>query len=371
MELVILDRVDFSVKDNIRVASEFEIVFDLVVTQRSIFKTEKRDLNIKIGDYLYIKKDGFYFGVVESITKENNYQMIACLDFKEIFKVEVIALSYDGNLADYIEGLIRSTFIINDDNNQNLSYLEISKETSKVGKLTFEDDKIMTIYEILELITKMYGVSTRIKVTFDNGSFLSLQIRIVQISSGAKIKADTLFLEDLKVNESSKEQVNKVIFHPMKDNLFFKDKKTYYLLTDGTISEEVSSSLRYEKVISKVQTYSDNDYLDILDKVKSILMISKEDHQITFTISKDTTLEVLKNLEIGDFIEFIYKGKIYDSVVTGIKYVNNTNVAAITLGEYRVNLTEKLQILTKGVNSNIGNVTINNQGYSDLDGGEF
>ena len=70
-------------------------------------------------------------------------------------------------------------------------------------------------------------------------------------------------------------------------------------------------------------------------------------------------------------LEFIYKGKIYDSVVTGIKYVNNTNVAAITLGEYRVNLTEKLQILTKGVNSNIGNVTINNQGYSDLDGGEF
>ena len=60
----------------------------------------------------------------------------------------------------------------------------------------------------------------------------------------------------------------------MKDNLFFKDK-TYYLLTDGTISEDVSSSLRYEKVISKVQTYSDNDYLDILDKVKSILMISK------------------------------------------------------------------------------------------------
>ena len=41
MELVILDRVDFSVKDNIRVASECEIVFDLVVTQRSIFKTEK------------------------------------------------------------------------------------------------------------------------------------------------------------------------------------------------------------------------------------------------------------------------------------------------------------------------------------------
>lgn len=371
MELVILDRLNFSVKDNIRVANEFEILHDLVVTQRSTFKVDKKELNAKIGDYLYVKKDGLYFGVIESFIKENNYQLISCYDFKEIFKVEVLALSYEGNLADYIEGIIRTTFITNSDSNQNISYLQISKETSKIGKLTFEDDKVMTIYEILELITKMYGVSVRSNVVFDNGSFLGLEIRIVQISSGIKIKADNLFLDDLIVNDSSKEQVNKVTYYPRKDNLFFKDIKTYFLLKDGTISEDVSSSLRYEKVISKAQTYSDNDYLDIPDKVKSILVVSKEDHQITFTTTKKSSLEVLNNLEIGDFIEFIYKGKIYDSIVTGLKYINNMEVVHVTLGEYRVNLTEKLQILTKGVTSNVGNVTINNQGYSDLDGGEF
>ena len=371
MELVILDRVDFGVKDNIKVASEFEIVFDLVVTQRSLFKTDKKELNAKVGDYLYVKQSGFYFGVIESISKESNYQMISCFDFKELFKIEVIAISYEGNLADYIENLIRMTFINSQDEKQNLSYLQISKETSKAGKVTFEDDKVMTIHEILELITKMYGVSIRSKVVFDNGSFLGLQIRIVQISSGVKIKGDNLHLEDLKVNDSSKEQVNKVIYHPRKDNLFFKDIKTYFLLKDGTISEEVDSDLRYEKVISKVQTYSDNDYLDIPDKVKSILTVSKEDHQISFSINKKGTIKSLSNLELGDFVEFVYKGKIYDSVVTGIKYVNNTNIAALTLGEYRMKLTEKLQILTKGVTSNVGHVTINNQGYSDLDGGEF
>ena len=371
MELVILDRLNFSVKDNIRVASEFEILNDLVVTQRSTFKVDKRELNAKVGDYLYVKKDGLYFGVIESFIKENNYQLISCYDFKEIFKVEVIANSYDGNLANYIESIIRTTFITNSDSRQNLSYLQISKETSKSGKLTFEDDKIMTIYEILELITKMYGVSVRSEVVFDNGSFLGLKIRIVQISSGVKIKADNLFLDDLIVNDSSKEQVNKVTYYPRKDNLFFKDIKTYYLLKDGTISESVNSNLRYEKVISKAQTYSDNDYLDIPDKVKSILIVSKEDHQISFTTKRYGSLEVLNNLELGDFIEFIYKGRIYDSVVTGLKFINNTEIVHITLGEYRVNLTEKLQILTKGVNSNVGNVTINNQGFSDLDGGEF
>src|SRR5690554_2886710 len=319
MELVILNRIDFSVKDNVRVANEFEILHDLVVTQRSTFKVDKKELNAKIGDYLYVKKDGLYFGVIESFIDENNYQLISCYDFKEIFK----------------------------------------------------DDKVMTIHEILELITKMYGVSVRSNVVFDNGSFLGLEIRIVQISSGVKIKADNLFLDDLIVNDSSKEQVNKVTYYPRKDNLFFKDIKTYFLLKDGTISEDVSSSLRYEKVISKAQTYNDNDYLDIPDKVKSILVVSKEDHQITFTTTKKNSIEALNELELGDFIEFIYKGKIYDSVVTGLKYINNMEVVHVTLGEYRVNLTEKLQILTKGVTSNVGNVTINNQGYSDLDGGEF
>ena len=286
MELVILDRISFSIKDNIKVASDFEIIYDLVVTQRSTFKVSNKSLNAKIGDYIYVKKDSFYFGVIESITKESNYQIISTFDFKEIFKVEIVAESYEGNLANYIEGIIRNTFVNNSDSKQNISYLQISKETSKIGKVSFEEDKVVTIYEVLELITKMYGVSVRSKVVFDNGSFLGLEIRIVQISTGKKLKADNLYLEDLKVNDSSKEQVNKVIYYPMKSNLFFKDIKTYYLLKDGTISENSNSSLRYEKVISKAKVYSDNDYLDIEDKVKSILVVSKEDHQITFTINK-------------------------------------------------------------------------------------
>src|SRR5690554_6046488 len=125
MELVILDRLNFSVKDNVRVANEFEILHDLIVTQRSTFKVDKKKINAKVGDYLYVKKDGLYFGIIESFIDENNYQLISCYDFKEIFKVEVIANNYDGNLADYIEGIIRSTFITNSDTRQNLSYLQI------------------------------------------------------------------------------------------------------------------------------------------------------------------------------------------------------------------------------------------------------
>ena len=70
-------------------------------------------------------------------------------------------------------------------------------------------------------------------------------------------------------------------------------------------------------------------------------------------------------------LSLFIKVKGYDSLVTGIKYFNTFEVASITLGEFRLKLTEKIQILSKNVKSNVGNVTVNNTGYSDLDGGEF
>jgi len=80
----------------------------------------------------------------------------------------------------------------------------------------------MTIYELLELANKMYGVYIRHEVVFNNGSFSGVMIRIVNVVSGVKIKADKLILEDLVINDSSKESVNKAIYHPKASNLFFK-----------------------------------------------------------------------------------------------------------------------------------------------------
>ena len=218
----------------------------------------------------------------------------------------------------------------------------------------------------------MYGVYIKHEVVFNAGSFSGILIRIVNVTRGLKIKADNLILEDLIINDSSKESTNKAIYYPKTSNLFFKDTVIYYLLTDGTITKDNTSPLRYPKVISKVETYSDNDYLDLDTKVRSVLSVDKTDHQISFMIQKQNhSLDVLRTLDIGDFVEFIYKGKRYDSLVTGIKYVNTFEVATITLGEYRLKLTEKIQILSKNVNSKVGNVTVNNSGYSDLDGGEF
>lgn len=372
MELIILDYKDFTFKDHAYIGDAFDIAMDLVITQKSTFKINTEKLNAKIGDYVYVKDESLYLGVIESIEDEKTHLYLSTVDFKQLFKVEVLVESFTGNLADYLELKIRNTYITNSDQTQNLIYLSISKETSKVGSLSFDDDKVMTIYELLELLSKTQGINIKEEVVFQDGNFKGILIRIVNVTGGVKIKSDMLHLNDLIINDSNKEDVNKVTFIPKKDNLFFKDIRHYYLLKDGSITEDPNHHLRFEKVILKLQTYSDNDYLDLETKVLTILNITTTDHQINFTIEKKhQSLTVLKNLRLGDFVEFIYKDKTYDSLVTGLKYTNTLDICWITLGEYRMKLTEKIQILNKNLNSQIGSVTINKSGLSDLDGGEY
>ena len=372
MDLIILDFKTLAYKDHAYIGDTFDIHTDLVVTQRSTFKVNKSSLSANIGDILYVKGFDTYLGIIENIEDGKTYLTISAVSFKELFKVEVMVKSFNGNLADYIETLINETFIKNTDKAQNLTYLKVVKETSKTGQFLFEDNKVITISEVLELVSKTYGVNTMFDVVFEAGSIKQVLIRIVNISQGIKLKGDLLNLENLVINDSNLEDINKVSYYPKHDNLYFKETIHYFLLKDGSITKDKNHALRFDKVKLKVETYSDNDYLELDTKVKSILNSSSTDHQISFSYLKDkTSLEILRNLKLGDFVEFIYKGKSYDSVVSAMRYQNNTEVCHITLGEYRVKLTEKIQMLSKQVNSKVGNITLSGTTLTDLDGGEF
>jgi hypothetical protein len=82
-------------------------------------------------------------------------------------------------------------------------------------------------------------------------------------------------------------------------------------------------------------------------------------------------IQPMKNIELGDFIEFINHDQIYDSVVTSIKFNQGFHQAVVTLGEYRIKLTEKIQLLNRSVNSAVSHISIQGTGITDLDGGEF
>jgi hypothetical protein len=372
MKLLFLDRSTLQYKDNAYISTQYELVLDMVLIKRSTFKVNKTNLNCMIGDIVILQNDSYsYIGILESIELIDDYTTsIKSLDFREIFNLEIPAVSFTGDLADYLYQIITNYFKNNSDAKQNLSYLTISKETSVTGSLSFDSDNIINMSKIFELVSKGYGISFSTDVTYLRGRITGIVFRIVSVNQGMVIRSDFSSILNVETNDSTSQLVNKVIYYPKSDNQIYHSIKTYYLLINGDITEDASSEGRYTSVMAKSYIYTDNDYETLETKARSEMVTSKLDHNITFMIDmKNKVFIPFVNIQLGDYVSFIHKGKTYESVITGITFKDSMNFATITLGEYRVKLTEKIQLLSKNTSSGTtSNITITN---SDVDGGEF
>ncbi|QLY40168.1 hypothetical protein HF295_04540 [Hujiaoplasma nucleasis] len=372
MKLIFLDRHTLQYKDNARISNNYQLVLDMVLIKRSSFKVNKININCKIGDILVLKTDKFsYIGILESIELNDDFtSMIKSLDFREIFNLDTPAISFSGDVADYIYQVITSHFKNNSDSMQNLNYLTIEKETSVNGQLNFDSDKIINISKIFELGSKSYGLSFSTDVTYLRGRITGIVFRILPVKSGIKMRSDFSSILNIKTNDSTSQLINKVIFYPRSDNQIHKSIKTYYLLTNGHITESPIPDKRYNSVMSRTYMYTDKDFDTLDTKARSDMVKSKLDHNIEFMIDMNNKVFIpFENINLGDYVSFIHKGKTYESIVTGISFKDSMNYALVTLGEYRVKLTEKIQLLSNNKSKQTtSNITITN---TNIDGGEF
>ena len=374
MQLVFLDRLNLAYKDYGYVDKDFEIILDLVIIQKSTFTINKTKLNASIGDIVILKDAPIHFiGIVERLQVADKHRIsVHVLDFKEMFSIGVPVQSFTGDLGLYLENVLLSHFKESDDALQNLSYLSIQRDASVQGDLSFEVDKIMSLASLMELITKSYGLRLTSEVVYLRGRVTGIIFRISEVQRGIKLKNNYQAIQDLVVNDSSSQMVNKLTYYPKSENILYKSTIEYFLLKNGELTQDINHLNRYLSVKPKASFYTDSDYPSLQTKARSEMITSKLDHNITFTIKSDNdVIQPMKNIELGDFIEFMNNDQIYDSVVTSIKFNNGFLQATMTLGEYRIKLTEKIQLLNKSVSSATGHVSIQTTGITDLDGGEF
>lgn len=370
MKLLFLDRNTLSYKDNAFVGTQYEIVLDQVLIQRSTFILNKVGIKTVIGDIVILRSKVFsYIGIVESIEDKDYYTEVKTLDFREIFDVQIPVYSYSGDLVSYLYDLIVTNYKNSTDSKQNLSYLSVIKEASIDGTIYYEDDKIETLSNVLELLSKAYGIGFRFDVDYLRGRIVGITLRIVHVKSGMRIKSDLKSISNLVINDSSSQLTNKLVYYPKSDNELYTSIECFYLLKDGSIIQDESCDSRYTTVMSKSCFYTDNDYDALLTKARSEMATSNLDHNISFTMDLDNMIvRLFDNINLGDYISFYHSKKEYETLLTGIKFKNSMNYAEITLGEYRMKLTEKIQLLTKNIIKSSNSVTVTN---SNLDGGEF
>jgi hypothetical protein len=374
MQLVFLDRLNLAYKDYGYVDKDFEIALDLVIIQKSLFTINKSKLNVSVGDIVILKDAPIhYIGIVERLEVADKHRTtVHVLDFKEMFSIDIPVESYTGDLSLYLENMLVGNFKQSNDPLQNLNYLTIERGSSVQGELSFEPDKIMSLASVMELITKSYGLRLTNEAVYLRGRVTGIIFRIGEVQRGIKLKNNFQAIQDLVVNDSSSQMVNKLTYYPKVENVLFKNTLVYYLLTNGELTQDIHHPHRYKSVKPKAFYYTDNDYPTLLTKARSEMIASKLDHNITFTIKSDNDVfQPMKNIELGDFVEFVNNEQTYDSVVTSIKFSQGFHKAMVTLGEYRIKLTEKIQLLNKSVNSAMSHISIQSTGITDLDGGEF
>lgn len=350
MNLIFLSERDLSVLDYAFATNDFEIVLDALVPQKSSFKINKKTINAGIGDYLTIRDNNYsYIGVITAIDEDSKGGLkISTKEFLSKFDVKVPVKSYNGNVSQFLIDLIRNNFVISSDSSQNMRYLQTEIEYSKTASISYDDDQMENILDLVEEFSKTYGVRLSYELVISQGSITNIKVKAISVIKGVVLRSDLGTISDLIISDTNEASINKVIFVPKKANTTYKSVVSYFLLNDGTISTSYSSDKRIVPVVFKCESYSDNDYPNLKTKATSSLVDSSLEHSISFTFAYGINkVDSLKELGLGTYVEFITPKKVYETLVTKITYKGTFEKGQLVLGEYRTTLTDKLKLLNR------------------------
>ena len=357
MELIFLNEQSLVVIDHALCTNDYEIILDSLVPQKRKFTVSKQSLNAQMGDLLVVREKGyFYIGIITSIKSDDDGSTkIETKDYLSLFDIEVpLPTSFSGNISSFLIARINETFKNSGDSYQNVSYLSLESEVYKEASLTYEADTKMNLLDLVEEFSKTYGIRLVYEMVIQNGVFYQIKVKVVEAKIGIAIKHDLGSISNLVINDTNENSLNKVVFVPKSDNTTYRSRITYYLYLDGTISRNNTLTRRNPKVKVKYEYYADNDYSSLLSKATKLLIDDSLNHSITFSFSFVTNkIESLNNLKIGTFVQFISDEKVYETLVTKIKYKGSFQFAEITLGEYRNSLTDKLKLIDRRNNNGL------------------
>ena len=355
VELIILDGRNFNIKDY-TFSKNNNIIFDSLVQNSSTFNVNKLDLNVSNNDILITRgTTKQYIGIVDSITKNNNVIKITTYQFYKKLELAFLGKSQvDIVLGDYLKKIIEDNLIKSNDTLQNITYLEVENKSQIRGAVSLTGNSSTNILNVISQILKAYELVINYNATFtESGQLKGIKILIEDVKKEIIIKEKENFITNAEIVDGKIGAVNKLIFFPNEDNILYKDTLTYYLLNDGTVTTNDQDDKRIVPVVVQSVFYQDADIYysssskssdTLLAKAKEKFSSTTFNHYIKFTINKNNLIDI-NELNLGDRVKFISRnGKIYNSIITQLKYSSYSSQVEIELGLNRITLTDKLKM---------------------------
>lgn len=341
----VLDKKNLRIKDVLEF-DEYAFKEDIDYNDKSTVKFIKQP-NLEDGDLVYCKDSNItvFFGISEKVKsessetdytatllqKENLFNRFIFLDHAEWIEQEGIEY--------FINQTVITNFINSGDPLLDKRWLTINSKSQ--NKITAKPDTEQGVYNLktyLGNLKQHYGVYTDFKLV---GSSLAVDVEKREPSE---------LLVDIEVSDVSDYIENYDISVLAKLNVRWKKteesteevRKSFFLLSDRTISEDVDSPQRVEGSIKSVSIITEKEE-DMRQQVFNEFASNRYNHKITFNVVRNSKLYPEQNFYIGRPCMVKTKSGVRESMITKTEISSNSALLKITLGNMKVTLTDKLK----------------------------
>ena len=302
------------------------------------------------GDYIRISGHGSrHIGIVTGCTDSDKGYEIQFKPMLALLDVDV-HMTQDGlktSLEQWLADIMNATYRDSDDEKQNITGFGAAAGSQTQDAILDFDGNIVNLYQMASMAFLRYGVVVSFDIDLKKKR---LRVTVEKVTAERKvIEADMLnILSASFVIKQADQTVNKMVIYNDADE---SQTATFYLLGDGTISEDVNAEGRLSPVVFSTEyvTYEEPEkpkedaktFHDIAyERAYSRMSLPVYNNLIEIEVMNDDGLVQPQKLQIGQQATIIRNNTAYQTMLTG-KKVGDTTI--LVFGAVRLELTKKLK----------------------------
>ena len=303
--------------------------------------------NIEDGDFILCKDENkiVFLGICEKVKSESNENdySITILQKENLFNRFIFAeyeeLIANTGIEDFIAKAITDNFISSKDSLLDKSWLKVTALThTKIAAKVDTEQGVYNLKTYMGNAKQHYHIFTEFK--FKNSS---LEVTIFK-------KDDITQLVDIEVSDVYNYKENYDISVLAKLNVKWKKTeeskegvyKVFFLLSDRTISEDITNAKRIEGSIRSISITAEKEE-EMRQRVVNEFSSNRYNHKVTFNLIRNSQLYPEADFFVGRSCVVKTKSGVKQSMITKRELRNTSALLAITLGNLKVSLTEKIR----------------------------
>jgi hypothetical protein len=302
-----------------------------------------------------LKANHYFLGIVNKVTLDrlSGKRTVTVKDFSSLLNTPVpVTVGTAKNLSNL---LINKVVWINSDTNSSVSFSWLSyNSVDFIGNTpSWDSDNPINCLDMLKDLMSISNLGVKFVYNQENVPLTITMTIFDRGTSKTIVNIGSEFVSDVSASNDSKEAYNVLEIVPKADNYLSTTTYKYYLLNDGTITDDATQSGRIFPVKKQVIYYTDTDYSNggLASTAKSELTPTLLSHEITFTmriedISIDSIKDFIKNAYCGERVRLYNvpgESSYVDSEISQMKFTRDGRIT-FTCGYSRSSLTDMLNL---------------------------